>query len=67
MKRNYGFAEANNIGIRYALETQDPDYFLLLNNDTVVDKQFLTELVGVAESDQLDRHSRTKNVLPRTK
>jgi GT2 family glycosyltransferase len=51
-ERNYGFAEANNIGIRYALETQDPDYFLLLNNDTVVDKQFLTELVGVAESDR---------------
>jgi GT2 family glycosyltransferase len=51
-ERNYGFAEANNIGIRRALETQDPDYFLLLNNDTVVEKQFLTELVSVAESDR---------------
>lgn len=49
--RNYGFAEGNNIGIRYALRVLIPDYILLLNNDTVVDKAFLRELVDVAESD----------------
>ncbi len=48
--KNYGFSEGNNIGIRYALET-GCDYVLLLNNDTVVDPEFLTELVRVAESD----------------
>ena len=42
--RNYGFAEGNNIGIRYALN-QGVDYVLLLNNDTVVHPDFLTELV----------------------
>lgn len=49
--KNYGFAEGNNIGIRYALTTLSPDYVLLLNNDTVVDPEMLTELVKAAESD----------------
>jgi GT2 family glycosyltransferase len=49
--KNYGFAEGNNIGIRYTLKAQDPDYILLLNNDIVVDKNFLTELVKISESD----------------
>jgi GT2 family glycosyltransferase len=48
---NYGFAEGNNIAIRYALETLKPDYVLLLNNDTVVDPNFLDELINIAESD----------------
>jgi len=47
--RNYGFAEGNDIGMRYALK-EGTDYILLLNNDTVVDPEFLTELVNVAES-----------------
>ena len=46
--KNHGFAEGNNIGIRYALNKYHPDYFLLLNNDTVVDSKFLTEMVTVA-------------------
>ncbi len=50
--KNYGFAEGNNIAIRYALKTLNPKYVLLLNNDTVVDKRFLNELVNVAESDR---------------
>lgn len=51
--KNYGFAEGNNIGMRYALDNLDPDYVLLLNNDTRVDPEFLTELVNAAESDPL--------------
>ncbi len=46
---NLGFAEGNNIGIRRAI-SHGADYVLLLNNDTVVDPQMLTELVNVAES-----------------
>ena len=49
--KNYGFAEGNNIGIRYALRAMNPDYLLLLNNDTVVDRSFLSELVDVAEGE----------------
>ena len=48
---NRGFAEGNNVGIRFALKAFDQDYTLLLNNDTVVDENFLTELVDVAEAD----------------
>ena len=50
--RNYGFAKGSNIGIKYAFENFNPQYILLLNNDTVVDPEFLTELTGVAESDE---------------
>ena len=49
--RNYGFAEGNNIGIRYALSVFEPAYFLLLNNDTIVAPDLLSELIKVAESD----------------
>jgi len=49
-RKNYGFAEGNNIGIRFALKHFDSDYILLLNNDTVVDKTFLGELLSVAKS-----------------
>ena len=47
---NLGFAEGNNVGIRRAMD-EGADYVLLLNNDTVVDLEFLGELVKVAESD----------------
>ena len=48
--RNYGFAEGNNIGMRYALDSFDPTYLLLLNNDTVVAPDFLDKLFKVADS-----------------
>lgn len=47
---NYGFAKGNNIGIKYVETSMNPDYILLLNNDTVVDKEFLKELIYIAES-----------------
>jgi len=48
---NYGFPGGNNIGVKYALEGQS-DYILYLNNDTVVDNEFLSNLVDTAESDE---------------
>jgi GT2 family glycosyltransferase len=51
-KDNYGFAEGNNVGIKFALDVLNPKYVLLLNNDTVVDKDFLIEMVKVEESDE---------------
>lgn len=50
--KNYGFAEGNNIAIRFALKIFEPQYILLLNNDVVVDKGFLAELVKVAERER---------------
>jgi GT2 family glycosyltransferase len=49
---NDGFAEGNNIGIRFALKNFNPDYILLLNNDTVVNKDFLTILVEEGEKNE---------------
>ena len=47
--QNSGFPEGCNIGMRYALGG-GTDYLLLLNNDVVVDREFLSRLVEVAES-----------------
>jgi GT2 family glycosyltransferase len=49
-KDNFRFAGGNNVGIEYAL-SKNADYILLLNNDTIVDPNFITELVTTAESD----------------
>ena len=46
-KANLGFAEGNNVGIRHALEG-GADFIFLLNNDTVVDPQIITELLAAA-------------------
>jgi GT2 family glycosyltransferase len=52
IERNRGFTGGNNIGIAYILKERKTDYILLLSNDTVVDKEFLSELVKVGESDE---------------
>lgn len=49
-KENYGFPGGNNVGIRFAIQNLDPDYILLLNNDTIVDRNFLNALVQKGES-----------------
>ncbi len=48
--KNYGFTEGNNIAIRFAMKYINPDFFLLLNNDTIVDGKFLDEMVQVASN-----------------
>ncbi len=47
---NLGYSGGNNIGIRYALE-HGTDYILILNPDTIVEKNLLTKLVKAGESD----------------
>jgi GT2 family glycosyltransferase len=49
-QENLGFSGGNNLGIEHALGNAT-DYVLLLNNDTVVDPNFLNYLVQVGESD----------------
>ncbi|RJQ25328.1 glycosyltransferase family 2 protein [Candidatus Parcubacteria bacterium] len=48
-EENLGFAEGNNIGIRYSLE-EGAEYILLLNNDTLIDKNLIVELIKTIES-----------------
>lgn len=47
---NLGFTGGNNVGMRDALH-RGAEYLLLLNNDTVVAADFLSEMIQVAESD----------------
>lgn len=47
-KENLGFAKANNIGIKYALDN-GADYVFLLNQDAWVEKNTLDELVKTFE------------------
>ncbi len=44
-EKNLGFSGGNNLGIQYAKKKYDPDYYLLLNNDTVILNDTLSELV----------------------
>lgn len=41
---NGGFAKGNNIGIEYAMKNNS-DFVLLLNNDTLVEEDFLNEML----------------------
>jgi GT2 family glycosyltransferase len=46
---NLGFTEGNNLGYQYAKENYQPDYILLLNNDTVVEPHFIEHLLSCAK------------------
>lgn len=48
---NKGYAEGNNVGIRFVSKYLNSDYTLILNNDVVVDPEFLNELTIAAESE----------------
>lgn len=50
-KENLGYPGGNNVGIREAL-ARGAEFFLLLNNDTVVDGDFARELLSVAMQDE---------------
>lgn len=45
LDRNYGFAGGNNRGVRFA-SADNPDAYMLLNNDTEVTPDFLERLEG---------------------
>ena len=47
-EQNLGFTGGNNVGITYALD-QRFDYVLLLNNDTVVEPDFLNPMISFLE------------------
>ena len=49
-KENLGFAAANNIGIKYAIKNKF-EYVMLLNNDTEVNKKFLSPLLNSFQND----------------
>lgn len=48
---NLGFSGGNNLGIQHAIDHYDSDYYLLLNSDTIVTKDFLQELYKMMKHD----------------
>lgn len=50
LKTNLGFAAGNNIGIQHAID-HGAEYIVLLNQDTMVEPDFLTQLIEVAKND----------------
>ncbi|OGH04061.1 MAG: hypothetical protein A2W22_00345 [Candidatus Levybacteria bacterium RBG_16_35_11] len=48
---NTGFAAGNNIAIKRSLK-ESADYILIINNDVILDKDLLLELLKNAESDE---------------
>ncbi len=45
-EENKGFAEANNLAIKYILNTDNSEFIWVLNNDTVIHKNAINELVN---------------------
>lgn len=51
-EENKGFTGGNNAGIKKAMKDKEVEFLLLLNNDTVVGKNFLDVLVNFAEKNK---------------
>lgn len=49
--RNLGFTGGNNVGIKQALGGK-ADWILLINNDTILDKNLIVQLIKVGELDE---------------
>lgn len=58
-EKNLGFAGGNNLGFAYALENQFT-YTMMLNNDTIVEPDFLTHLIN-----HIDTHPEIGVIQPR--
>lgn len=48
---NLGYAGANNLAMRYALERCDAEFVWILNNDVIVDRAALERMLDLAGSD----------------
>ncbi|XOU94474.1 MAG: glycosyltransferase family 2 protein [Candidatus Kerfeldbacteria bacterium] len=53
LKKNFGFAEGNNMGIREALKNNQIQYIVALNNDTEVKSDWLENLITVVKHDKM--------------
>lgn len=53
LNENRGFSHANNAGIKYALEKYHIDFLMLLNNDTLVEPDFLVKLITQFDASSL--------------
>ncbi len=52
LKTNTGYARGNNYGIKESLKNKNIEYIVLLNNDTIVNNNWLEELIKTAKKDK---------------
>jgi len=52
LKKNTGFAKANNVGIHKAFEDSKIEYIALLNNDAIAENNWLSEMMKVITQDE---------------
>lgn len=50
--KNFGFGQANNIGIKYALK-KNADYVLLLNQDATLNPTAVQEMINISDGNSL--------------
>jgi GT2 family glycosyltransferase len=48
---NWGYARGFNRGLKYAFEEKQAEYCLVMNNDTIIDRSAISEMVTVAQED----------------
>lgn len=53
-EKNEGFAEGNNLAIKQLLQDEDVEAIVLLNNDTIPNPNFLTELINTWQEEKSD-------------
>lgn len=53
LNKNTGFAKGSNEGIKEALKDTEVNYIVCLNNDTIVNNNWLDELVKTASKDKI--------------
>ena len=58
--KNYGFSKGNNIGIKESLKDREVKYIVTLNNDTIVDRNFLIKLIDCAK-----RYKNAGSIMPK--
>lgn len=55
LDENLGFAKANNIGCKYAIEKYNPDFLVVSNNDIIIeDKNIINKIEDVYKIDEFD-------------
>jgi len=63
--KNLGYSKGNNIGIEYAKEHYNPDYYVLLNDDIeITQKDWLKKMIGLAEKSRWIGIVGTQSIYP---
>ncbi|WP_312213141.1 glycosyltransferase family 2 protein [Pseudescherichia sp.] len=53
LEKNFGLAYAQNVGINHAIETKGADYLLLLDQDSILEPKFISNLLSVYQQNNV--------------